>query len=270
MVRYVIKLHSNTFLEGEFLLRYFKILFSFLAFTVLALILPNQFASASSNSLDYKFIYDEEGETSFYEELVNDNKFIYSDDELIQMSDEELNELGMKEAVEEFLEEENSDQISTASFNHKAGDILVTKNTQCKSGAKCTGITGHSGIVLNNGRVLHIQGPGFKANTISITQWYSNYKSTKVVRPNTASHGTSAATWANNFYVNGAGRNYEYDVRTTLNGTGKTYCSKLVWQAYKNGPNKNLSGYTPGMRTPYDFVNYTLFNGHKVVRTVGW
>ncbi|SDZ42599.1 Permuted papain-like amidase enzyme, YaeF/YiiX, C92 family [Evansella caseinilytica] len=158
----------------------------------------------------------------------------------------------------------------SAEFTHKAGDILVTKSTNCKSGAKCTGITGHSGIVLNNGKVLHIQGPGYKADTISISEWYSDYKSTKVVRPNKASQGKDAATWAYKFYVKGSGKNYKYDVNTTLSGKDKTYCSKLVWQAYKNGADKNLTGYTPGIRTPYDFVDYAWWNGHKVVRIVNW
>lgn len=157
-----------------------------------------------------------------------------------------------------------------AAFSHKAGDILVTKNTQCKSSAKCTGITGHSGIVLTNGKVLNIRGPGYKADTVSINTWYSRYKSTKVVRSNSEKEGKKAATWAYKFYVKGAGKNYSYDVRTTLNGSNKTYCSKLVWQAYKNGAGRNLVGYHPGIRTPYDFTGYTWWNKQKVVRTVKW
>ncbi|WJE14012.1 YiiX/YebB-like N1pC/P60 family cysteine hydrolase (plasmid) [Halobacillus sp. ACCC02827] len=194
----------------------------------------------------------------------------YSNEEILNMTVEQLEELGLKNILEENQKQEDNDIVSAAAFSHKGGDILVTKNTQCKSSSKCTGITGHSGIVLNNGKVLHIQGPGYKANIISTSTWYSRYKSTKVVRPKSSTEGKKAATWAYNFYVKGAGKNYSYDVRTTLNGSGKTYCSKLVWQAYKNGAGKNLGGYTPGLRTPYDFLNYTWWNGHKVVRTVGW
>lgn len=41
-------------------------------------------------------------------------------------------------------------------FNHKAGDILYTKTTQCKDNKDvCKGITGHVGIVLSNGKVGH-------------------------------------------------------------------------------------------------------------------
>lgn len=160
---------------------------------------------------------------------------------------------------------------ASAAFTHKPGDILVTKSTQCKSGVKCTGLTGHSGIVLENGKVLHIAGPGYHPTQISTSTWYDRYSSTKVVRPNSSTEGKKAATWAYNFYVTGEGKNYEYDIRTTLNGKdGKTYCSKLVWQAYKNGAGKSLATYTPGFIAPYDFFGYTWINGHDTVRTVNW
>lgn len=199
-----------------------------------------------------------------------DEEKAYSNEELMQMSEEELEELGLDHLVKDGFQELG--EFSTASsYTPQAGDILVTKNTQCKSGSKCTGITGHSGIILNNWDVLHIQGPGYKPTRISRSQWFSKYSSTKVVRPNNSSEGFSAASWAYNFYVAGSGRNYDYDVRTGLNSfDGLTYCSKLVWQAYENGAGKNLAGYSPGFRTPYDFTGYTWWNGHSTVYTVGW
>lgn len=164
----------------------------------------------------------------------------------------------------------SSDSSIASSFAHRVGDILVTKATQCGGGVKCLGITGHSGIILSNGLVLHIQGPGYTPKQITIDAWYSKYTSTKIVRDDNVTTASNAANWAYNHFVNGAGKSVPYDVATTLTSLDKTYCSKLVWSAYYHGANKSIVGQGPGFIAPYDFVNYTSFNGQKVVRTVNW
>lgn len=88
---------------------------------------------------------------------------VYTNDELMKMSEEELEKLGLKEIVEEGMKG-LKEEHSLSSFYHRAGDILVTNNTQCKSGSRCKGMLGHAGIVRNpgtNGYVVHIRGPGY-------------------------------------------------------------------------------------------------------------
>lgn len=92
----------------------------------------------------------------------------YSDKELLNMSVEQLDKLGLREAVEDFKNQERNTDVSLSSITHRPGDILVTKSTQCKTGVKCTGLTGHSGIVIQNGYVVHIEGPGQKAKQITV------------------------------------------------------------------------------------------------------
>lgn len=157
-----------------------------------------------------------------------------------------------------------------ASFQHKSGDILYTKSTQCKNDKeKCKGISGHVGIVYA-GKVIHIAGKNSKPSEISISKWYSNYPTTKVIRPNNSNIGVKAGKWAKNYYINGKGKNNSYNIskagrKSVLNNY--TYCTQIVWQAYKFGADKGLITGEP--IRPAEFEIKAKDNGMKVVRTVG-
>lgn len=141
----------------------------------------------------------------------------------------------------------------------KAGDILISRETNCKP--DCKGLTDHAAIVVNSDYFVHIAGPGYNPSKERLSKWFNTRygKKTKVVRPTSAYKGstTKAATWAKN-YVNEYS-NAEYIIWSSSASFNKTYCSKLVWQAFNYG----TGGYPIVARSigdkihPYDFSTAT-------------
>lgn len=132
----------------------------------------------------------------------------------------------------------------------QAGDVFITNATSS------SGLTGHSGIVIGHDQILHIAGPGKHPVAISLAKWKNEYKDgwTKAYRYRDGQSLTlvpqQAAAWAKKTYLNS---NAEYVINTNLASTDKTYCSKLVWQAYYFGPSKPYAyGLTTGIMLPYD------------------
>lgn len=72
----------------------------------------------------------------------------------------------------------------------------------------------------------------------------------KYYRPYNASNGVKAANWARNTYVNS---NDTYKINTNLSSTHETYCSKIVWQAYRYGVGTDAVFYPfqTGVIAPY-------------------
>lgn len=169
--------------------------------------------------------------------------------------------------------------IDVNGFFYAPGDILITKSTIVK------GLTGHAGIVHPDGKsVIHIAGPGEKANVIPISQWLNRYSSTKVIRYKYKLRALKAANWARDYYLNGPGKYAEYKFKFNPKDKSSVYCSKLVWQAYYYGaditfkiPYVNSQGFItsyliPNMITPYDFINPhgQSYNGFKTVKSIKW
>lgn len=137
----------------------------------------------------------------------------------------------------------------------KAGDILISKETNCKP--DCKGLTGHAAIVVNSDYFVHIAGPGYNPSKERLSKWFNTRygKKTKVVRPTSAYKGSAkkAAAWANNYVEKYP--NAKYSVWSSSASFNKTYCSKLVWQAFYYGS----KGYPIVARKyfdkihPYDF-----------------
>lgn len=119
------------------------------------------------------------------------------------------------------------------SVTAKPGDILVTKKSSCKT--NCRGITGHAGIVVNNDYVVHIAGIGHHPTKIKLATWFSKYTSTTVVRTTDKYRGDvkGAVKWAEDYIKKYP--NAEYKITPNLVSKDPTYCSKLVYQAYKYG-----------------------------------
>lgn len=142
-----------------------------------------------------------------------------------------------------------ADTYST--YTMQSGDVFIT------NGTSSFGITGHAAIAItlddSSKTILHISGPGANPSTISLSSWNSTFSSkgwTKIYRHNNSNISSAAATWAKNTYYNS---NATYEINMDLASTDKTYCSKLVWQAYYYGPSSHCAnGPTWGVRLPYD------------------
>lgn len=119
----------------------------------------------------------------------------------------------------------------------KAGDILITRETNCKTESECKGLTGHAAIVVDSNYFVHISGPGANPTKEKLSKWFDTRygKKTKVVRPTSSYKGSAAkaAAWANNYVKEYSDATYSiWSSSATFN---KTYCSKLVWQAFNYG-----------------------------------
>lgn len=88
--------------------------------------------------------------------------------------------------------------------------------------------------------------------------FYTNRRAnswTKVYRHKNSSTALRASSWAGITYD---GSKAEYSLHMDLSRTDKTYCSKIVWQAYYYGPSSpSANGPTWGLRLPYD-LNTTI------------
>lgn len=114
--------------------------------------------------------------------------------------------------------------------NFRAGDIIITNGVKLP-------ILGHAGIFVGKNTILHIAGPKHKVSTITPSRWLSSYtkeKNTwsKVFRCKKSSYGPAASDWAMKHYFRS---NATYEINKNRKSTSKTYCSKMVWQAYYFG-----------------------------------
>ncbi|MFK2827093.1 YiiX/YebB-like N1pC/P60 family cysteine hydrolase [Bacillus sp. B190/17] len=143
-------------------------------------------------------------------------------------------------------------------FDFKPGDILVTSSTQGGSG-----VTGHAGIVLPDGKnIAHIRTKGATATSISISEWINTaYPKTVVVRGNSTTNAKKAAKYALDYWVEGKGKNTSYRITSNPKDQSYVYCSELVWQSYYYGagfaykvPAANIFGSKiPEIIHPYNF-----------------
>lgn len=161
---------------------------------------------------------------------------------------------------------ENSDEFelvydSTAStygavspYSMMSGDVFIT------NGTSSAGFLGHAGIAISTSQILHIAGPNTSPTRISLSSWHSQYTNkasdswTKVYRHSSTTTAAKAGSWANTTY--GVDSEASYVINFDLTSTDKTYCSKIVWQAYYYGPTTAVAtGSTIGVVTPYDLPN---------------
>jgi hypothetical protein len=138
-----------------------------------------------------------------------------------------------KELEKEFEENENFELVYDGPALRfvsaiKHGDVIVTNCTSS------FGITGHVGIAINYNEILHIGGTKEKPSTPTVEQFKQRYKKgwIKVYRPVNFGWGVGAASWAVKTYKNS---NAVYKITDDITSTKETYCSKIVFQAYKYG-----------------------------------
>jgi len=121
----------------------------------------------------------------------------------------------------------------TAETYMYSGDIIITNSTIFN------GIAGHAAIAISPSRILHIEGPGHLVSVISRSDFeekYINDRWIKIYRMNDKSIAGDAASWAQTNYQNS---NAKYVINKDLTTTDKTYCSKIVFQAYYYGVGSN-------------------------------
>lgn len=131
--------------------------------------------------------------------------------------------------------ETQNTRIHNKDFKLQPGDIILTK------GPVLFGFFGHSSIAIDHDTVLQIEGPGDKPIVESFesfkhrfgdgkNDWIKFYRS---VKPGA---GIKAAQWAKAHYKDS---DKTYLVTLNLKSENYTYCTKIIYQAYKYGVSDN-------------------------------
>lgn len=156
-------------------------------------------------------------------------------------------------------EDTNTYSININSIPYlKKGDIIIT------NGTSSFGLTGHSAIAIGGDEILHIAGPGEKPSILNRKEFYRKYIDSwydwiKIYRPYNSEYGKRAANWAEITYKNS---NATYKINTNIFSTNETYCSKIVFQAYKFGVNTEDAFYwTYDTDTGYEGNGYYITFG---------
>lgn len=124
----------------------------------------------------------------------------------------------------------NSESFRAVVKNLYPGDFFVMDSNVS------AGFSGHATLVLSNNVFLNHTPKGNNGHPDDITreEFNDNYKgrNIKVFRSNNYDWGANAAKWADRTYTNS---NATYQITNSLSDTSKTYCSKIVYQAYRYG-----------------------------------
>lgn len=207
------------------MLKNFKKIFSFLLMLVVIVGISNTWIvnaqSYENQSLTHESFtkMQEEGDIGY------DVTYEY----MLQLS-EESNKLEKElEDSKDFYKVFDSSLLrSSANLNIKSGDVIITNSTSS------FGLTGHAAIALGSNEILDIPAPKKSVRTQTVKQFRDAYSSgwIKVYRPSNSTWGSKAAGWARKTYK---GSNAKYKITLDINTTTETYCSKIVFQAYKFG-----------------------------------
>lgn len=149
------------------------------------------------------------------------------------------------------------------------GDVLITNDPS----TAVAGIVGHAAIAYDSDTIIHIANADSLPSYIELVDWARDYANgtTRLYRMSNSSYGSKAAIEAWSKYLNVYPK-ATYDLATRLDTYDKTYCSKIVWQAYHyiNPSCANLpviGGYA-GVVTPGDLPNkiplLTYYNSYGV------
>lgn len=140
------------------------------------------------------------------------------------------------------------------------GDILITTDTSSY------GLTGHAGMVLPNGMILHYPSPSAGIKRIYLSQWMASYPDTKIYHENNRTIANEAANWENSHYYL-SNKDAGYSVNTSISSYDPTYCSKMVFQAYYYGTGSAKVEYIPPSHIipPYLLISY-FYSSYKPVR----
>lgn len=160
----------------------------------------------------------------------------------------------------------NSNPLSSTEddFDLQPGDIILTK------GPVLYGFFGHSSIALDHDTVLQIEGPGDKPITESFHSFKQRFGEgkddwIKIYRCSMPGAGERAAKWAEEHYKD---TDKTYLVTLNLKSERFTYCTKIIYQAYKYGVSKNsINEHGLLIISPYALVdNFTKDYQLKLVK----
>ncbi|MEH6943053.1 peptidoglycan amidohydrolase family protein [Bacillus sp. JJ722] len=166
--------------------------------------------------------------------------------------------------LEEDVEnEEVNSLLAKSGYKMKKGDIFISNRTSSK------GLTGHSAIAVSDEKILHIRGYNHTTQLLTLKQWKDDYGKkdsktwTKVYRIKNTDDATKAGTWAyRNYYNPNGGASHTIKPKYGLGGGNMvkdpTYCSKIVWQAYRTGLGRGDVIKPPfsGLIMPYSLPDY--------------
>lgn len=163
-------------------------------------------------------------------------------------------------------DKESFETINTKDFKLQPGDIIITK------GPVLFGFFGHSSIAIDEDTVLQIEGPGDKPITESFESYQRRFSTgkddwIKVYRSVKPNAGQKAANWVKRNYENSDSR---YLVTLNLKSQKFTYCTKIIYQAYKYGVDKNaVSDHGLYIISPYALKdNFTHDYRLKLVKNI--
>ncbi|CAD7360842.1 MULTISPECIES: YiiX/YebB-like N1pC/P60 family cysteine hydrolase [Staphylococcus] len=193
-------------------------------------------------------------ESTYANEIEGDNYQSLQQDGILDntVSEDQWNQfLQESESGKQSLENDSEIVSYSSGFRLKAGDVLISNATSSK------GLTGHAAIAISSNQVLHIHSAGHHPAVHSFSWFKKRYSGKgqwlKIYRSKNSKAGPKAAAWAKKNYV---GKKYNYGINTKLSSKNPTYCSKIVYQAYKYGASKK-SIYDPGSHiiAPYALPN---------------
>ncbi|WP_347129638.1 lipoprotein N-acylation protein LnsA [Staphylococcus capitis] len=163
-------------------------------------------------------------------------------------------------------DKESYESIDTKEFKLKPGDIIITK------GPVLFGFFGHSSIAIDEDTVLQIEGPGDQPITESFESYQRRFGTgkddwIKVYRSVKPDADQKAANWVKRNYENSDSR---YLVTLNLKSQKFTYCTKIIYQAYKYGVDKNaVSDHGLYIISPYALKdNFTHDYRLKLVKNI--
>ena len=138
----------------------------------------------------------------------------------------------LMEEMFESSESTTSRNIPPIDFSYmtiQTGDVLITNDIY----TAMAGIVGHVGIAYDSNLIIHIADANSVPSFITKSKWAEKYANgtTRLYRMSNSTYAALAANEAYTKYINVTPK-ATYDILTRLDTYDKTYCSKIVWQAY--------------------------------------
>ncbi|CAM3131918.1 YiiX/YebB-like N1pC/P60 family cysteine hydrolase [Staphylococcus argensis] len=196
--------------------------------------------------------------TSDYDQLVREDAL---DPSVSRKQWEELKQEAYKED-QKMRKEPAVDTYSKSKYHMRAGDVLISNGT---SGS--FHLPGHAAIAISSKKLVHIAGPKAHPATHSL-KWFKkrytkHHSYIKMYRPKKKSAGKKAAKWSRKNIV---GHKWHYQINNKRNEVHPTYCSKIVYQAYKKGVGSGTMKTSSKIILPLQLPQYSHGSGklHRV------
>ncbi|UCZ54444.1 hypothetical protein LGQ02_06680 [Bacillus shivajii] len=222
-------------------MRHFKFLLLFLFSVGSVFFVSNNFAQATELGSFTEEDFKEAQELGIYDESMTYEEFVELEEEN-QRHYEKL--------------KSDEDEITIQSYFPRVGDVLTT------SSSSSFGLTGHNGVVVAGGDILHFPGMGQSIETITWNEWINEYPETRVDRPS-LSVGHDVNYWLT---TNIMGTDPDYGTGGSLDSLDPNYCSKLVWQGFYN--TGHAQWVSSGLILPYSLIDHITVPTSVVYNTM--